>query len=198
MMDDLAKAAGIDPVEFRLKHLGTDPHAYSVVKTASMKAGWGKPLAKGRSRGFAFHRSFDTSVAMVAEIELDRKTGKIKVHRVVCALDCGTVVNPEIVRSQIEGAVCFGLSAALKERVEIASGGVSSSGFHNYDILRMKESPFIEVHLVKGQDKLGGIGEPGVPAVAPAVANAVFASTGVRFYDLPLSPKAILNGLKKQ
>ncbi|WP_160295239.1 xanthine dehydrogenase family protein molybdopterin-binding subunit [Geobacter sp. OR-1] len=197
MMDELAYLAGVDPVEFRLSHLGGNPNAYAVVKTASMRAGWGKPLPSGKGRGFAFHRSFDTNVAMVAEVAVDRKSGRVKVSRVVCAVDCGPVVNPEIVRSQIEGAVCFGLSAALKERVEIAAGGVVSGNFSNYDLLRMNEAPRIEVHLVKGQDKPGGIGEPGVPPIAPAVANAVFAAIGARFRELPLSPKAILKALKK-
>ncbi|WP_246559409.1 xanthine dehydrogenase family protein molybdopterin-binding subunit [Citrifermentans pelophilum] len=197
MMDELARLAGSDPVEFRLAHLGGNPNAYAVVKTASMKAGWGKPLAAGKGRGFAFHRSFDTNVAMVAEVEVDRKSGVIKVSRVVCAVDCGQVVNPDIVKSQIEGAVCFGLSAALNERVEIAKGGVVSGNFSNYDLLRMNEAPKIEVHLVKGQEKPGGIGEPGVPPIAPAVANAVFAATGVRFRELPLAPKTVLKALKK-
>jgi isoquinoline 1-oxidoreductase beta subunit len=197
MIDELARLAGSDPVEFRLAHLGGNPNAYAVVKTASMKAGWGKPLAAGKGRGFAFHRSFDTNVAMVAEVEVDRKSGVIKVSRVVCAVDCGQVVNPDIVKSQIEGAVCFGLSAALNERIEIAKGGVVSGNFSNYDLLRMNEAPKIEVHLVKGQEKPGGIGEPGVPPIAPAVANAVFAATGVRFRELPLAPKAVLKALKK-
>jgi isoquinoline 1-oxidoreductase beta subunit len=194
-MDELARLAGADPVEFRLAHLGSNPHAYAVVKTASMKAGWGKPLPSGRGRGFAFHRSFDTNVAMVAEVDVDRKTGKIRVHRVVCAVDCGPVVNPDIVKSQIEGAICFGLSAALKERVEIVNGGVVSSNFGNYDILRMDEAPHIEVHIVKGLEKPGGIGEPGVPPVAPAVANAVFAVTGLRFRELPITPQTVLKSI---
>jgi isoquinoline 1-oxidoreductase beta subunit len=134
---------------------------------------------------------------MVAEVEVDRKSGRIKVHRVVCAVDCGPVVNPDIVKSQIEGAVCFGLSSTLKERIEIANGAVVSGNFSNYDILRMNEAPHIEVHIVKGQDKPGGIGEPGVPLVAPTVANAVFAATGVRIRELPLTPKNVLKALKK-
>lgn len=197
IMDELALMAGVDPVEFRLAHLGKDPNAYAVVKTASMKGGWGKKVPAGRGRGFSFHRSFDTSVAMVAEVEVDRKSGKIKVHRVVCAVDCGPVVNPDIVKSQIEGAVCFGLSAALRERVEIAKGGIVSSSFSNYAILGMKDAPLVEVYLVKGQGKPGGIGEPGVPPVAPAVANALFAATGLRLRDLPMTPGAVLKGLKK-
>lgn len=197
MMDELAHRAGADPVEFRLAHLGGSPHAYAVVKTASMKGGWGKPLPAGRGRGFAFHRSFDTNVAMVAEVEVDRASGKLTVHRVVCAVDCGPVVNPDIVRSQFEGAVCFGLSAALKERIEITGGKIVSSNFHNYDILRMNEAPRIEVHLVKGQDKLGGVGEPGVPPIAPAVANALFAATGARVRELPLTSQRLLKALKR-
>ena len=196
MMDELAQAAGADPVEFRLACLGNSPHAYTVVKTAAMKAGMGKKLPAGQGRGFAFHRSFDTSVAMVADVAVDRKSGRIRVSRVVCAVDCGPVVNPDIVRAQIEGAVCFGLSAALKERVDIAKGGVASNNFHNYDILRMNETPQVEVHIVKGQEKLGGIGEPGVPPIAPAVANAVFAAVGIRLHELPMTPDVVLNAMK--
>jgi isoquinoline 1-oxidoreductase beta subunit len=161
-----------------------------------MKAGMGKKLPAGQGRGFAFHRSFDTSVAMIADVAVDRKSGRIRVSRVVCAVDCGPVVNPDIVRAQIEGAVCFGLSAALKERVDIAKGGVASSNFHNYDILRMNETPQVEVHIVKGQEKLGGIGEPGVPPIAPAVANAVFAAVGIRLHELPMTPDVVLNAMK--
>jgi isoquinoline 1-oxidoreductase beta subunit len=198
MMDELAHRAGVDPVEFRLAHLVGNPNAYAVVKAAAMNAGWGKPLRDGRGRGFAFHRSFDTSVAMVAKVEVDRNSGIFKVLRVVCVVDCGPVVNPEIVRSQIEGGICFGLSAALKERVEISAGKIVTGNFNNYDILRMNETPNIDVHLVKGQDKIGGIGEPGVPPIAPAVANALFAATGARIRELPLTPQRVLDAIKSK
>jgi isoquinoline 1-oxidoreductase beta subunit len=163
-----------------------------------MKGGWGKPLSVGRGRGFAFHRSFDTDVAMVAKVEVDPKSGIFRVLRVVCVVDCGPVVNPEIVRSQIEGGICFGLSAALKERVEISAGKIVSGNFNNYDLLRMNETPNIEVHLLKGQEKIGGVGEPGVPPIAPAVANAIFAATGARLRDLPLTPQSVLDGIKRK
>lgn len=198
MMDELAHRAGADPVEFRLAHLTSNPHASAVVKTAAMKGGWGKPLSVGRGRGFAFHRSFDTDVAMVAKVEVDPKSGIFRVLRVVCVVDCGPVVNPEIVRSQIEGGICFGLSAALKERVEISAGKIVSGNFNNYDLLRMNETPNIEVHLLKGQEKIGGVGEPGVPPIAPAVANAIFAATGARLRDLPLTPQSVLDGIKRK
>ena len=197
-MDELAAAAGIDPIEFRLRHLEESPHAYMLLKAAAMRAGWNKPLPAGRGRGFAFHRSFESSIAQIAEVSVDQKSGAVKVHRVVCVADCGPVVNPDLVKAQLEGGICFGLSAALKERVSIKDGGVSSANFHNYDILRMPEAPRIEVHLVKGQDKPGGIGEPGVPPIAPAVANAVFAATGARIRELPLTPEVVLKALQEK
>jgi isoquinoline 1-oxidoreductase beta subunit len=196
-IDELAHAAGKDPLEFRLPLLKGSPGAQRILKAAAEKAGWGKPLPKGRGRGIAQHHCFGTDVAMVAEVTVNEKDGKIKVNRVVVAVDCGLAVNPLNVEGQIQGGVINALSTVLKEEVRFANGGVKSANFEDYDILRMSEVPDIEVHLVKGNDKMGGIGEPGVPPTAPAVANAVFNATGVRFRRIPLTPEVVLAALKK-
>lgn len=195
-VDELASAAKKDPLEFRLDLLKNHARARRVLETAAEKAGWGKPLKKGQARGIAYHLSFGSYVAEVAEVSVDKKNGTIKIHRVVCAVDCGSAVNPEIVSAQMMGGITMGLSAALKEKMEFAKGGVASENFHDYELLRMSESPEIEAHIVTSGDKLGGIGEPGVPPVAPAVANAVFAATGVRIRNLPMKPETVLAAMK--
>jgi isoquinoline 1-oxidoreductase beta subunit len=195
-VDELAHVAGKDPLEFRLGMLKDHPRARRVLETAAKKAGWGKPLKRGQARGIAYHLSFGSYVAEVAEVSVDRKDGKIQVHRVVCAVDCGSVVNPLIVTTQMESGINMGLSAALKEKIEFAGGGVKTDNFSGYDLLRMGEAPDIEVHIVTSGDKLGGIGEPGVPPIAPAVANAVFAATGIRLRNLPMTPQSVMNAMK--
>jgi len=165
---------------------------------AAEKAYWGKPPTKGHGRGIAQHFSFGSYVAQVAEVSVNKKDGTIKVHRIVCAVDCGPVINPDMITAQIEGGIIFGLSAALKERVDFAHGGVQSANFHNYGILPMSETPEIEVHIVKSDAKLGGVGEPGVPPTAPAVANAVFAATGIRMRRLPIKPEIVMKTIKKE
>lgn len=135
-------------------------------------------------------------MAQVAEVSVDRDKGSIRVHRVVCAIDCGPVINPDTVRAQMEGGIIMGLSAALKERVNFAKGGVETSNFGDYPLLRFSETPEIEVHLVKGQQAHGGVGEPGLPPIAPAVANAVFAAAGIRLRSLPLTPEAVRAAIK--
>ncbi len=196
-VDELAYAAQKDPLEFRLNLLKNHPRARRVLETAAEKAGWGKPLKKGQARGIAYHLSFGSYVAEVAEVSVNKKDGAIKVHRVVCTVDCGSVVNPEIVSAQMMGGITMGLSAALKEKMEFSKGGVQSENFHNYELLRMSEAPEIEVHIVTSGDKLGGVGEPGVPPIAPAVANAVFAATGARIRNLPMKPETVLEAMKK-
>jgi isoquinoline 1-oxidoreductase subunit beta len=196
-VDELAHAAGKDPLEFRLGLLKESKGAQRVLKVAAEKAGWGKPLPKGRGRGIAQHHCFGTDVAAVAEVSVNEKDGQVKVNRVVVAVDCGLAVNPLNVEGQIQGGVINALSTALKEEVRFANGGVKSSNFEDYDVLRMSEVPDIEVHLVKGNDKMGGIGEPGVPPTAPAVANAFFSATGVRIRRIPLTSKVVLEALKK-
>jgi isoquinoline 1-oxidoreductase beta subunit len=156
-----------------------------VLQLAAQKAAWDKPLPKGRGRGIACHFSFNSYVAQVAEVSLE-EDGNVRVHRVVAAVDCGTVVNPDGVRAQMEGAIIFGLSAALKGQITIQDGAVQQSNFHDYPVLRLEEAPVIEVHLVPSTERPSGMGEPGVPPIAPAVANALFAATGKRVRKLPL------------
>ena len=151
---------------------------------AAEKAGWGKPLPKGHGLGLAVHESFEGIVAQVAEVTVEK--GRIRVLRVVCAVDCGTAVNPLAVRAQMEGAIAFGLGAALKSRLSLKEGRVVESNFHDYEVLRMAEMPHVDVHILNSHEKTGGIGEPGTPPIAPAVANALFAATGKRLRDLPL------------
>ena len=196
-VDELANAAGKEPLEFRLGMLAAHPRAQRVLQAAAEKAGWGKPLAKGQARGIAYHLSFGSYVAEVAEVSVDRKTGAITVYNVTCAVDCGSVVNPAIVKAQMMGGLTMGLSAALKEKVELAGGGVKSSNFADYELLRMSEAPEVEVHIVKSGEKLGGVGEPGVPPLAPAVGNAVFKATGARLRRLPMNPETVLAAMKK-
>ena len=196
-IDEMAHAAGKDPLEFRLPLLKESKGAQQVLKVAAEKAGWGKPLPKGQGRGIAQHHCFGTDVAMVAEVSVNEKDGHVKVNRVVVAVDCGLAVNPDTVEAQIQGGVINALSTALKEEVRFANGGVKSANFDDYGILRMSEVPEIVVHIVKNNEKMGGIGEPGVPPTAPAVANAFFNATGVRIRRIPLTSKVVLEALKK-
>ena len=151
---------------------------------AADKAGWGRALPKGRARGIALHESFGSIVAEVAEVSL--VDGKPRVHRVVCAIDCGTVINPNTVAQQMESAVIFGLTAALHGRIDIVEGVVQQSNFGNYPMVQMAQAPVVETWVVPSTRAPGGVGEPGVPPVAPAVANALFALTGKRQRALPL------------
>jgi isoquinoline 1-oxidoreductase beta subunit len=185
MIDELAAAAGKDPVAYRKSLLAKHPRHLAALDLAAQKAGWGKPLPKGRARGIAVHESFGSVCAQVAEVSLE--DGKPKVHRVVAAFDCGLVVNPLTVEAQVQGAIAFGLSAALHGEITLKDGQVQQSNFHNYPVLRMSEMPAVEVHIVpSAADKPTGVGEPGTPPIAPAVANAIFALTGKRPRVLPL------------
>jgi len=185
MIDELASAAGQDPVAFRKGLLGKHPRHVAVLDLAAKKAGWGTPLPKGRARGVAVHESFGSVCAQVAEVSIEG--GAVKVHRVVAAIDCGLVVNPMTVEAQVQSAIVYGLSAALHSEITLKDGQVQQSNFHNYGVLRINETPKIEVHIVAStMDKPTGVGEPGTPPVAPAVANAVAALTGKRPRVLPL------------
>ncbi len=185
-VDELAAAVGQDPFEYRRKLLANAPRHRKVLETAAEKAGWGGPPPAGRFRGIAVHESFGSFAAEVAEVSIEAGN-QVRVHRVVCAIDCGMVVNPDTIAAQIEGGIVYGLSAALKGKVTIEKGGVKQSNFHDYQVLRMSEMPVVEVYLVPSGDLPGGVGEPGTPPIAPAVANAVFAATGKRVRTLPIA-----------
>jgi isoquinoline 1-oxidoreductase beta subunit len=199
-VDELAAAAGKDPLEFRLRLIGDDrkipdftsaedkpldtARLKGVLKLAAEKAGWGKPLAKGMGRGIAGYYSFETYTAAVAEASV--QDGEVRVHRLVYAVDCGRPVNPDGVRAQVESAAIYGLSAALKSAITIDRGRVEQANFNDYEMPRIQETPKTEVHVVMSKEEPTGIGEPGLPVVAPAVCNALFAVTGKRIRRLPI------------
>jgi len=184
-IDELAHAAGKDPFEFRRSLLGKQPRYKGVLELAAEKADWGKPLPAGVHRGIAVVFSFGSWCAEVAEVSVG-PDGAPKVHRVVAAVDCGMTVNPDIVKRQVESAIVYGLTAALYGRITFKDGRVEQSNFHDYRMLRMNEMPKVEVHIVPSREAPGGMGEPGTPPIAPAVANAIFAATGKRIRKLPL------------
>jgi len=183
-IDELAHAAGRDPLEYRLQLLADAPRHRAALKLAAETAGWGRRLPAGRGHGIAVYHSFAGWVAHVVEVSV--VNGAIRVHRVVSAVDCGLAVNPDGVRAQTESAIVFGLTAALKGEITLKDGRVAQGNFDDYPLLRIGEIPKIEVHLVQNAEPPGGVGEPGVPPIAPAVANAVFAATGKRLRRLPL------------
>jgi isoquinoline 1-oxidoreductase subunit beta len=185
-IDELAEAAGKDPVAFRLSMLDGHPRFAGVLKLAAEKAGWDKPLPAGRFRGVAVAESFSSYVAQVAEISVDAQ-GRVKVERVVCAVDCGVVINPDMVRAQMEGGIGFGLGAVMKSQLTLDKGQVVEGNFDGYDVLRFEEMPKVEVHMVKSAAAPTGVGEPGVPPVGPAVANAIYAATRKRMRILPFT-----------
>ena len=185
-IDELAAAAKKDPIEYRRALLGTSPRAKAVLELAAEKAGWGQPLAAGRGRGVSVQFVFGSYVAQVAEVQVT-KNGEVRVTRVVCAVDCGVVVNPDTVKAQMEGGIMFGLAAALFSEITVKNGRVEQSNFNDYRMLRMNEAPAIEVYLVKSGEAPGGIGEPGTSALAPALTNAIFAATGTRIRKLPVN-----------
>jgi isoquinoline 1-oxidoreductase beta subunit len=186
LIDELAAAAGRDPVAYRRELLEGHPRHRAVLELAAKKAGWGEPLAPGRARGVAVHESFDSYVAQVAEVTL-REGGGFSVDRVVIAVDCGVAVNPDVVAAQMEGGMGFGLSAALLSELTLAEGLVQQSNFDDYQVLRMERMPkSVEVHIVPSAQPPTGVGEPATPVIAPAVANALAAATGQRLRRLPL------------
>jgi len=186
-MDELAAAAKKDPVGYRRALLDKAPRARAVLQLAAEMAGWGEPLPQGSGRGVALQFVFGTYMAQVAEVEVSQE-GEVRVRRVVCAVDCGSVVNPDTVQAQVQGAVIFGVSAALFGQVTLKGGRVEQTNFDTYRVLRMNEAPAIEVHIVKNTEPPGGMGEPGTSAIVPAVTNAIFAATGRRLRTLPVDP----------
>ncbi len=188
-LDELAHGAGRDPVEVRRALLKNHPRHRGVLELAAEKAGWGRPLPPGRARGVAVHESFNSFVAQVAEVSLtpDRLP---KVERVVCAVDCGIAINPDVIRAQMEGGIGYGLGAALWDEITLVQGRVQQSNFHTYRPLRIEEMPAVEVHIVPSAAPPTGVGEPGVPPIAPAVANALFQLTGQRVRRLPFAHRA--------
>jgi len=186
-IDELAAAAKKDPVEYRRALLGKSPRARAVLDLATEKAGWGRPLPEGHGRGVSVQHAFGSYLAQVAEVAVS-KEGEVRVQRVVCAVDCGMIVNPDTVKAQMEGGIIFGITAALFEEITIKDGRVEQHNFNDYRILRINEAPVVEVYLVKSAESPGGIGEPGTSAIAPAVTNAIFAATGKRIRKLPVKP----------
>jgi isoquinoline 1-oxidoreductase beta subunit len=185
-LDELAQASGRDPFELRRDLLASHPRHRGVLELAAAKAGWGTPLPAGHARGIAVHESFNSFVAQVAEVSL-RKDGLPKVERVVCAVDCGVAVNPDVIRAQMEGGIGFALGAALWSEITLDKGRVVESNFDGYRVLRIDEMPRVEVHIVPSVEAPTGVGEPGVPPLAPAVANAFFRLTGQRVRRLPFA-----------
>ncbi|MBK5967539.1 MULTISPECIES: xanthine dehydrogenase family protein molybdopterin-binding subunit [Thiorhodovibrio] len=182
--DELARAAGRDPYELRLELLAKQPRHLGVLKLAAEKAGWGAPLPDGRARGIAVAEAFGSYCAEVAEVELEDKT--VKVKRVVCAIDCGQIVNPAIIEAQMESAIAYGLNATLNGEITIGNGRVQQGNFDDYPLINIAEMPAVEVHIVKSDASPGGVGEPGTPPIAPAVANALLALTGKPVRRLPI------------
>ncbi len=192
-IDELAEAAGMDPYDFRRELLRDHPRHLGVLDLAAEKAGWGQRLPRDRHQGLAVHLSFQTYVAMVAEVSVDRRGG-IKVYRMVCAIDCGTVINPDGVRSQVEGGIVMALTAALYGAITLKNGRVQQSNFHNYKLLTMRDTPVVETHIVPSTEPPTGVGEPPVPPTPPALVNAIYAATGKRIHKLPIDTKELRQG----
>ncbi|BFM14851.1 xanthine dehydrogenase family protein molybdopterin-binding subunit [Maricurvus nonylphenolicus] len=184
-IDEIAIGLNIDPIEFRLQNLKSKPRMTHVVKLAAEKSAWKGPSVNGRVKGFACHESYGSRVAQVVELSVNG--GSIEIHKILCVIDCGRVVTPDNVRAQMESSIIFALTAALYGSIDIESGAVKQSNFHDYPLLRLDQTPEIEVHLIDSDESPAGVGEPGLPPVAPAIANALYSATGKRFRTLPLT-----------
>jgi len=191
LVDEAAAAAGRDPYQYRRDMLSKAPRLKGVLELAATKAGWRQSLKPGaagekRGRGIAVHEAFNTYVAQVAEVTV-RSDGRFKVDRVVCAVDCGLAINPDVIVAQMQGGIGFGLAAALHGAITLKDGRVEQSNFHEYIPLRINEMPAVDVHIVPSAEKPTGVGEPGVPPIAPAVVNALYNATGKRIRKLPIA-----------
>jgi isoquinoline 1-oxidoreductase len=199
-MDELARLASMDPLQFRLSMLGKAPRLAKVLSLAAEKAGWGTPLPPDTGRGIACvsaqEKKTPTWTASVVQAKVDRASGKVQIQKIVCAVDCGIVVNPDGARAQIEGSLLFGVSNALKEHGTVVNGALAQSNFHDYQVLRMDEVPDVEVYLVPSTEYPTGLGEPGTTTIAPALSNAIFAATGARVRQVPLLPDRVLAALR--
>ena len=185
VIDELANLAGQDPYRYRRALLAGKPRHLAVLDKAASAAGWGKSLPTGHFHGIALQESFNSIVAQVAEVSVVDK--QVRVHRVTCAIDCGLAVNPDQVVAQMQSGIVYGLSAALTGEITIEAGAAVQSNFDTYPVLRLTETPAIDVHIVDSDGPLGGVGEPGTPPIAPAVCNAIHAATGQRIRRLPIS-----------
>ncbi len=190
-MDELAAAAGKDPVDFRMNLLPKGSRPYRTLQLLAEKSGWGGPVPAGRSRGVALRSCFGSTAGHVAEVSVNQKTGAVTVHKVICAVDCGPAVYPDAINAQMEGGVVMALSVAFYEQIRFANGGVKTANFDEYPVLTMTAVPEIEVHIAKSHHKIGGIGELGIPTVAPAVANAIASAVGVRLQGLPFDSEQL-------
>jgi isoquinoline 1-oxidoreductase beta subunit len=188
-IDELAAAAGQDPYAYRMSLLAKEPRYANVLKMVADKAGWGKPLPAGRAQGVALMEGYGTYMAMVAEISL--VGGEVKVHKVTVASDAGHMVNPDTVEAQIQSSVVFGLGAAVMQQITLVNGRVQQTNYNGFPVVRMNETPVMDIMLVQSTEKPGGIGEPATALVAPAIANAVFKLTGKRLRSLPMNEAAL-------
>ncbi len=191
-IDELAQKAGKDPIDFRLGLLEKDSRPYRTLTLLKEKCGWADGVPENRARGVAVVSCFGSFVANMAEVSVDRKTGKVNVHKIVCAIDCGPAVYPDGIVAQLEGAAVMALSVAFNEKIQFADGGVKTANYDEYPLLTLADVPEIEVYIAKSIHAIGGVGEPGVPAVAPAVANAVASLTGVRLRELPFNTNLLI------
>jgi isoquinoline 1-oxidoreductase beta subunit len=189
-VDELAATAKQDAVAYRRALLGKSPRARAVLDLAAEKSGWGQAMPKGRGRGVALQFVFGSYMAQVAEVEVS-KEGNVRVHRVVCAMDCGTVINPNTVQAQLQSGVIFGTTAALYGEITLKNGRVEQTNFDTYQMLRMNEAPAIDVHIVKSAEPPGGMGETGTSLIVPAIANAIFAATGKRLRKMPVDSNVL-------